>query len=377
MSEIFKHPGAVDLHDHFREPSPLNKAENFDSGTRSATTGGYVITNDMPNTPGWETWTAERAIEKGSLINLGARVPIGVVGGMQPQADNTGEIQSMDPYVSSYKQYYTRTTGNSSELTPEDFREGTEEIHRVNPNRLVMVHPGEDIEGIIGMVAIDNQQPLHFCHMNEPDEVEAVIRLVKRYDLDRVTTGLTPHHFIKTSHDVFGESWYAEMMPELVDQDKAAKLFRMLVDGDIDIIETDHAPHIDGNKMDAVKSAMDCDENPLECFGVPNIDQALPLLFYQMKMGRISAERLIEVTSTKPAEILGITLTDKTSVEWDLSHIYRIGEEPITSRPAWSPFMGKLAVGRVDSMHVGGVEIIRDHRFVGRNGRVVHSGNEF
>lgn len=46
MAEIVYHPGAVDLHDHFREPSKLNLAENFESGTRAAATGGYVITND-------------------------------------------------------------------------------------------------------------------------------------------------------------------------------------------------------------------------------------------------------------------------------------------------------------------------------------------
>jgi len=357
MSELFIHPGAVDLHDHFREPSQVNLAENFESGTIAAAIGGYVVVNDMPNTPGRETWTAERADEKHDRILAGSVIPTGIIYGMQPEADNVGQIPALVKMSVAGKQYYTRTQGNDRELGPEDFRAQTEAAHKADPRRPIFVHAGEDIEGIVGMIAVDNDHPLHFCHVNNPDDVVLINNLAKRYDRT-ITTGVTPHHLAKTSFDTFTEGWFARMKPELATQVDSEKLFHQLVNGDIDVVETDHAPHLEEANWKAEKQNPTCEEDGASCFGVENIEFALPLLFYQAKIGRISLERIIEVTSTKPAEIIGIRLSRHTSVAWDLSHEYRINDSDVVSGSGWTPFQGKIAVGKVVDLAVSGMHII-------------------
>ncbi|MCA9342653.1 dihydroorotase family protein [Candidatus Saccharibacteria bacterium] len=375
MSEtLFRHPGAVDLHDHFRAPSEHNNAEDFQSGTQAAAIGGYVIANDMPNTPKHETWTAERVEEKYEIIERDSYIPTGVIGGMQPEADNLTEIPKMVPLVTAFKQYYTKTQDNDIELGPEDFREGTEQIHVTDPTKLVMAHAGEDIEGIIGMVAVDTKQPLHFCHVNSPETVRRIQSMERQYGLT-VTKGVTPHHLFKSSFDTRTEGWFARMQPPLTEQGDAEELFDMLVNGDIDIVETDHAPHSLNAKQKVESENPTCEEDGASCFGVTNIEFALPMLFYQAKLGRISMERLVEVTSTAPARIIGVNLSDRTSVDWDLSHEYRIGDEGVVSGSRWTPFQGKLAVGKVIGMKVGEKTVINQGLLADRNSSVVRNGS--
>ena len=352
MSE-FIHPGGVDLHDHFREPSRTNLAENFRSGTRAAVTGGYVVVNDMPNTPGRETWTYERLEEKAERIMQGAYIPTGIIIGMQPDADNVNEIPKMMHRAIASKQYYTWTQGNDRELGPEDFREQTAAAHEADPTKPIMVHAGEDVEGIIGMIAGDFNHPLHFCHVNDPDTVRLIGEQKKRHDTP-ITTGVTPHHLFKSSFDTHTEGWFARMQPPLAHQIDAKQLFDMLAEGEIDIVETDHAPHTLEAKWDAQAANPSCGREGASCFGVTNIEFALPMLFHQERIGNITMDRIIEATSTKPADIIGIKLSPKTRVKWDLGQEYRINDSDVMSGSEWTPFQGKLAVGTVVDIVIGG-----------------------
>lgn len=379
MSEVFRHPGAVDVHDHFREPSNSNLAENFESGTRAALTGGYVVVNDMPNTPGRETWTLDRLTEKENCIIEGAHIPTGIIIGMQPEADNIGEISKMMPRAVASKQYYTRTQGNDKELGPEDFREQTRVAYRADATKPIMVHPGEDIEGIIGMVAIDNNQRLHFCHVNDPQVVRDIDRIRRERDLS-ITMGVTPHHLFKNSADTFTEGWFARMQPPLADQVDSEELLELLADGTIDIVETDHAPHSLESKWKVEHSNPTCEHDGTSCFGVTNIEFALPMLFYQVRLGRLSMERVIDATSTRPAELIGIRLTNKTYVEWDLDHDYRINDRDVVSGSGWTPFQGKLAVGEVVDVVIAGRSLMSqedDGVGWGRFAHVLRRGDAF
>lgn len=374
MSEFFIHPGAVGVHEHFRAPSTVNTAEDYQSGTLAAAVGGFVVTNDMPNTPGHETTTAQRVEEKEALIYRDAIVGVGVVGGMQPDADNLSELSQLARITSSGKQYYTWTTGNNREWGPEDFREQTQRWHQSNPENVIMVHAGEDVEGIIGMVAVDNDHPLHFCHVNSPEQVEIIQATKAKYD-KQITCGVTPHHLAKSSFDVTTEGWFARMMPPLASQADSEELFDMFVNGDIDILETDHAPHRESAKWQAESDNPCCEPGGSSCFGVTNIEFALPLLFYQEKLGRISMERIIEATSTLPAHILGVRLSPRTSVTWDLSQEYRINDSLVVSGSQWSPFAGKIARGRVVASKIAGCNIIVDGLIGGAYRQVVHRGD--
>jgi dihydroorotase-like cyclic amidohydrolase len=345
---IVMSPG-VDIHDHFREPSLINTAETFESGTLSALLGGYIVTCDMPNTLGSETWTRRALYEKRHLIYENAYVYTGIHAGSQPNSDNLDELGPMSRYAMGLKVYLGPTTGNTTDLTIMDVEPAVRRWHAEAPEKPVLVHRGNaDLEEIIGLVARDTRHPLHICHVNDPEEV-AIVAAAKKAGLP-VTCGVCPHHLFMTSHDVMTKGAFAEMQPPLARQPDAEKLWELLVGGDIDIIETDHAPHPVDKKWEAEHSR--AGEHALHCYGVPGIKETMPQLLNQARLGKISLERIEEATSTKPAEIISIRLGLRTKVTWS-NELYQIDDAPELERQYTNPYIGNLAVGRVVSLRDG------------------------
>lgn len=373
-------PGAVDIHTHLREPG-TNLAETYDSGTAAAMYGGYVVVNDMPNTPGRPTWTTERIYEKAGLIVYHANLPMALYAGSQPDSDNIGELAGMAKYAIDLKLYGSATTGNHTEYEAVDFRDNVTQWDKIAPDLPIMFHAGpNNLEDMIGLVAQDLGHQLHVCHVSDMEQIE-LVNAAKRKGLP-VTAGVTPHHLFLNSQDANRMGWYGRMQPPLAHQTDSERLFAALVAGEIDIVETDHAPHLrsDKNLAEERNPHAHQGEEHKTCYGVPNIEFALPLLLRQMRLGRITLERLVEVTSTKPADIIGIKIGEDTKVTWDLEE-FRIEDElnQVKSKAGYTPFLGSLAVGRVKHMSIGGVERTRNGRRVKHNsqrGWLVHQRGE-
>ena len=134
----------------------------------------------------------------------------------------------------------------------------------------------------------------------------------------------------------------------------------LLASGDIDLVETDHAPHsfIAKDTAEQENPMHIYDEGYKTCFGVPGVDFALPLLFYQARRGKITMERLVEAISTKPADIIGIKLSPDTDVSWRMEQ-FRIDNESrqIESGSSWTPYLGMLAVGKMEGLRIAGKTI--------------------
>ncbi len=369
-------PGLVDVHSHFREPG-TNTSETIASGTRAALLGGFVLVADMPNNPGRPTWCVNRMTEKHEIIRETAYIPVTANAGSQPEEDNIGELEAMSSLSLLLKLYAGPTTNNPFDYEASVFEPRIAEWHRTAPDKPIALHAGSDnLEDFIALIAGKYEHALHVCHVNSSRDVE-LVKKAKREDLS-VTCGVCPHHLLKTSHDTRTEGWFARMKPPLAHQDEAEKLLGYLASGDIDIVETDHAPHAEAAKWQAEQD----NPNGLEdaghttCFGVPGIEFAAPLLFYQAKRGNISMERLLDAMSTKPAEILGVTLDGQTRVEWDMLE-YRIEEEKYTveSAAGWTPFLGKLAVGIPMHVQIGDKVLVDGYEIVGQDPRVIsHRG---
>lgn len=293
--ETFTTAGGIDLHTHLREPS-TNHAETIEGGTRAALLGGFVMVADMPNNPGLPVWTRERLDKKIEIAEAQAWIPTAFYAGCQPESDTVGELESMAPSAIALKLYGDPTTGNDNRYEASDFDEIIAEWHRVAPDKPIMFHAGEDnLDSMIWRVAVGLGHHLHVCHVNDPLQVETVQNA--KLDGLTVTSGVTPHHLLMTSHDVHVKGKFAEMKPPLADQDDTEELMWLLDQGKIDIIETDFAPH----SLDAKYKA---EHEGGDCFGLPGIEHALPLLFYQVSIGRLSMERLLDATQVRPAEIL-------------------------------------------------------------------------
>jgi dihydroorotase len=366
--------GFIDLHDHFREPSIINTSENFKSGTAAAVLGGFTHVDDMPNTPGRETWFMDRYNEKTDLFLKSAYNSGGIVAGSQPESDNLADFAIMMTRAIFSKFYMSPTYNNPYDREPSDFQEQLTIQKRVAPDKPAMVHPGtepENLEAMIAKVCGEFGLRMHACHVNDPRQVDIVTAAKARDWL--VTSAVTPHHLAMTSHDSWTRGWYARMVPPLSNQIDAEKLFHQLVIGDIDAIETDHAPHAVANKEAAEQAnpTGDAHDHENTCYGVPNIEFAAKLLFYQVKLGRISMERAVDALSVKPAEILGLKFHPGTQVTWDLTKEKIIEPQDVDSAAGWTPFLGMRSVGQVATMTIKGVPIVQNGVLIGRNPAIV------
>ncbi len=353
MGERITLPGLIDPHVHFREPGS-NTAETIASGTEAALIGGYALVADMPNNPGHPTWTAERVEEKLSIARRSAYIRYAVNAGAQPESDNIGEIEGMMQLAIALKLYGGRTTGVDRQQDYEayEFRPIVKELRRVAPDKPILFHAGKNnVADMIGLVADTHVHHLHICHVNDPEQVDMVTK-ARRQDLP-ITCGVCPHHLLKTAHARQTEGKFAEMQPPLAPEVDAEQLIRQLANGDIQIIETDHAPHTKGAKMEAEISGGDC-------FGVPGIELAVPLMLYQVKIGNLTIERLIDAMSTQPARLLGVELRDDTDTEWELTPGRIEYEDDIVSSAGWTPYLGMLTGGRLLKSHISGKIVYYD-----------------
>lgn len=348
LPEQFEMSAAVDIHTHLREPSPINRAETIEDGTQSGRIGGYIALADMPNNPGNPTHTYEAQQEKVEIIEDDAVIHVASYAGGQPDSDNVGELERMASYSIGYKPYMGPTTGNTNHWTTSDFMDHFKEWDRVARKLPIMVHRGgADLEEIIAVVARQMGHQLHICHVNDPVEV-VIIKRAKAENLP-VTCGVCPHHLFMTTHDEKTKGSLVDVVPRLARQADSEQLWDMLVCGDIDLIETDHAPHPYENKVAAEESRIDEHAETANCFGIPGIAETMPQLIYQASRGWISRERLEEVTSVVPARVLGIHLSPRTKTVWS-NEQYRIEEAPELGRKYVSPYVGNWAVGRVQEM---------------------------
>jgi dihydroorotase len=362
LGETITTPGFVDFHVHLRDPS-TNNAETMYTGTNAAAEGGFVLVKDMPNNPGMPTWTVERMRKKHERINQDAVIYVGVAAGSQPESDNLGELEQMAAMALDLKLYGSPTQGNDNEYEAHDFESRVRLWHTYVPDKPIGFHSApHNVEDMTYLVTKKYSQHLHLCHVSTDQEIDLLVR-AKREGLP-ITGGVTAHHLLKSSFDVHSEGWFARMQPPLVEQAEAEKLMYYLAKGVIDIIETDHAPHTVASKMQAEAENPEGihDTEHRTCFGVPGVEFTFPLLAYQALRGRITMERLVDAMSTQPARILGVHIARDTKTTW-LMDEYRISEglASRSSGSGWTPFMGKLAVGEMQTVAVRGKIIAATH----------------
>lgn len=364
-------PGFVDLHTHLREPSPVNKSETIANGSRTALLGGFEVVCDMPNNPGNPTWSEAKVDEKHEIIDRDAYNRVWLWSGAQPEADNVGELERMLMKTVGVKLYGSPNVSDYSDYAVEDFREVVEEVHRINPNKVIAFHRGDsDLEEFIAMTAKEIGQPVHVCHTNHPDEVE-IVKKAKAEGL-RVSIGVCLHHLVKTSHDRLTQGWFIRMLPELAHQVDAEKLLYLLARGDIDNVETDYAPHPKEAKWKAEIENPEGEHGPHSthstCYGVPGIEHVVPILFRQVNLGNISMSRLVDAMHTKPLQILGTSLPP-SEFTWQMDN-FRIEDEAtqVHSGTGWTPYLGMLATGRLLEASINGKTVVERGVVIKREG---------
>jgi dihydroorotase len=365
-------PGLVDMHVHLREPG-REEDETIETGTRAALAGGFTSVACIPNTePPLDTQAAvefihqkaaradtcnvfvvacvSRGREGKELAEIGRLVEAGAV------AFSDDGAPVYDAELMRRALEYCRMFDKPILAHEEVLELSRGGVMNEGLVSLLLGLPGmpaaaEDV--MIGRdIALTEATGgrLHVMHVSTAGGV-ALIRDAKRRGA-RVTAEACPHHFTLTDESLRGFDSNYKMSPPLRTAADVEAIIEGLVDGTIDCIATDHAPHAREKKM------LELDRAP---FGILGLETAVGLSVTRLvATGRIGWPRLIEAMSTLPARILGINrgtlrpgaVADITLIDPERSWQVDVGS--FQSKSVNSPFHGWTLRGRAVATIVGG-----------------------
>ncbi|MEW5322595.1 dihydroorotase [Geobacillus thermoleovorans] len=311
-------PGLIDLHVHLREPGGEAK-ETIETGTLAAAKGGFTTVAAMPNTnpvPDRKEqmeWLQKRIRETAHVNVLPyAAITIGQKGeeltdfaalkaaGAFAFTDDGVGVQSagmmyeamkraaaLDMAIVAHCEDDTLTNGGA--VHDGDFarRYGLAGI----PSVCEAVHIARDV-----LLAEATGCHYHVCHISTKESVR-VVRDAKRAGI-RVTAEVTPHHLLLCDEDIPGLDANYKMNPPLRSREDREALMEGLLDGTIDFIATDHAPHTAAEKAKGIEAAP---------FGIVGLETAFPLLYtHFVKTGVFTLKQLVDWLTIKPAQCFGL-----------------------------------------------------------------------
>ena len=353
-------PGLIDAHVHFREPGASSKEDWF-TGSSAAVAGGVTTVLDMPNTQP-PTTTIRHLNEKREIARSKAIIDYGFHFGAT--IDNSDELSRLGNDIASVKFYMSITTGSlivdNDAVIFEEFgilrdKKILAAVHAENHD--MVEHWFDRLKEREGVDALDyaNSRPnicaadalnhmiflskmvgnsVHFCHVSTREEV-GILRNSKD---NRVTAEATPHHLFLTKRDIKELGNYSKVNPPLRSREDQLELWNAIHSGVIDIIATDHAPHLPGEKERDILIAS---------AGMPGLETMLPLLLNEVNKGNLTLIELSRLTATNPARIFRIENKgmikegyDADLVIIDLKKEERVDNSRLFTKCGWSPFDG-------------------------------------
>jgi len=343
-------PGAIDAHVHFRDPGP-NYKEDFASGSAAAAAGGVTTIIDQPNTIP-RTLDARSFAEKLDIARHRSLVDFCLNGGpgnieelAAAGATAIGEIFSYEHSDETLQKILAEAgrAGMLASLHAEDgliIKEKTAPLlGRHDPEVYSQARPAQ-AEAVAIEKALAWSDRLHICHLSSAQGLERVASA--KMGGKKVTSEVAPHHLFLNVKDYKKQGSYLKMNPPLRSQKDSDALWQGLRTGTIDILASDHAPHLPEEKREDIWEAP---------AGVPGVETMLPLLLFAVKRNLLSLERLVDAIATRPACIFG--LTGKGSIEMgkdadlvivDPKSISKINADRLHSRAEWTPFQGIDAI---------------------------------
>ena len=362
-------PGFVDLHTHLREPGREN-SETIATGSLAAARGGYVAVSAMANTLPVADSAAivEQVAAIGVSVGLVDVFPIGAVtkglegrelADLASMAHSKAAVRVFsddgncvsDPLVMRRALEYVKQFDGVIAQHAQDPRltEGAQMHEGVISSTLGLKGwPSVAEESIIArdiLLANLVGARLHICHVTTRGGVE-IIRWAKSQGM-RVTAEVTPHHLILTDESANSYDPIYKVNPPLRTSDDVLALQEALIDGTIDILATDHAPHPVESKECEWQSA---------AFGMVGLETAFPILFTTLiQSGRMSWSRAVEVMSTTPAAIAGYGNHGRPIAVGEPAHIaivnqtntWQVDRASLASKSKNTPFHGMKLSGAV------------------------------
>lgn len=356
-------PGFVDVHVHLREPG-FSYKETIKTGTLAATAGGYTAICSMPNLAPVPD-CIEHLEKQLEIIRRDAVIPVYPYAAITV-GENGRELSNMEalaPYVIAFSDDGKGV--QSEELMLAAMRRA-KRLHKIiaahcEDESLVRggcIHDGEYAHkhSLPGICSESEWRPIardielvrksgcayHVCHVSTKESV-ALIRKAKAEGLD-ITCETAPHYLVLTDNDLIDDGRF-KMNPPLRSEADRAALIEGLLDGTIDMIATDHAPHSAKEKSGGLRGSLN---------GIVGLETAFPVLYTKLvRSGIISLERLVELMSAAPARRFGIDIGNDTA-EFEILTPYTIEPKNFLSLGRATPFAGMQVFGRcIKTTHNG------------------------
>ena len=354
-SEYVIFPGFCDVHVHFREPG-FSYKETIATGSRAAARGGYTAVCTMPNlNPVPDSVehleVQRRLIEETACIHV---YPYGAIT-IGEQGEALSDLEGMAPDVVGFSDD-GRGVQSDDMMRQAMLRAkalGKPIVAHCEVNSLLRggyIHDGDYAKahghrGICsesewGQIARDLQLvketgcAYHVCHVSAKESV-ALIRKAKAEGLD-VTCETGPHYLVMDDSDLQEDGRF-KMNPPLRGKEDREALLQGILDGTIDMIATDHAPHSAEEKSRGLEKS---------AFGIVGIETAFPILYTCLvKPGILSLNKLLELLCVNPRRRFGLPLGTDYSI-WDLNAAYPIDPEDFLSKGRATPFAGRQVSGK-------------------------------
>ncbi len=368
-------PGLVDMHVHLREPGQTAK-ESIATGTAAAAAGGFTSVMAMPNTtPPVDSpatyrlvseiiaETANVKVYQSAAITEGRKgeklAPLGSLKklGVRAITDDGSCIQNVD--IMRNAMIYAKMFGlfvmdhcQENTLTKSGQMHEGEWSARLGlggwPSAAEDIIVSRDI-----ILAHYTQSHIHLQHISSALSVD-IIRAAKKRGIS-VSAEATPHHLAFTDEALKDYDSNYKMCPPLRTRADADALAEGVIDGTIEVIATDHAPHTSTEKD------MPFDQTP---FGITGFETAFSVCHeILVRSGKITMPKLIRLMSTRPAELLNInagtlkpgTPADFVLIDEDAEYVY---SHPV-SRSENSPWLNKKLKARVVETYLDGKRIFK------------------
>ncbi|MCX9085032.1 MAG: dihydroorotase [Candidatus Methanoperedens sp.] len=375
-------PGVIDVHVHFRDPG-MTKKEDWYTGSCAAAAGGVTTVIDHPNTipPTIDRSTFKEKLKeaKKSLIDYG------INGGVTANLDHLKEMWRSG--ATSFGEIFMAESTGALNVSDRTLKEALSVIGDLDA--VACIHAEDEevrkkfvhlLKGNLASESYSKSRPnlsekiavekairfagdtrTHFCHISAHESLE-VIRKAKAQN-NKITCEITPHHLFLTTRDYRRLGTLGKMNPPLRDPNSHQSMWAGLNDGTIDIVASDHAPHLESEKQTDIWTAP---------AGVPGVETLFPLMLMAVKRNLLTIKKLIEVTSKNPARIFDLRKgTIAPGYDADLiivGDIKEIRKEKMHSKAGWTPFNGMKGIFPGMTISRGEV-VFEDGEIIGKRGR--------
>ncbi|MST79351.1 dihydroorotase [Lactobacillus equicursoris] len=371
-------PGLVDIHEHYREPGFTYK-ETIETGSKAAARGGFTTVCTMPNLnpvpDDVETFKKQVELnEANSCIHLYQYAAI-------TKNETSEEVVDMEAlkeagaFAFSNDGHGVQSAGVMYEAMEKAAKAGLAICEHVQDDSLYhhgVMNAGKKADelGLPGILGVSESAQLardimlakatgvhyHVCHVSTKESVE-LVRLAKEYGIN-VTAEAAPHHVLLSEEDIDGNDGYYKMNPPLRSKEDQYAVIEGLLDGTIDLIATDHAPHSREEKAGDMRKA---------AFGIIGNETAFACMYTALvKNGEMELAQLLDLMSYNPAKLFGLDAgviapgRQADLAVLDLDHLEVIQEADYLSKAVNTPFTGNEVYGMTTMTFVSGKLVYRN-----------------